>query len=158
MPRVYTVEFENITLANASGDIDILSIDAATDKPTAIKTIVLKTTSELAEAQEEWLRLRVIRGHTTVGSGGSSATARPLSANDSAYGGTVRTNDTTIASAGTAVNLWSDALQVRNGYELWLPPEDWFWTAGADLLVVRLMAAVTDDVVCNGSITIVEVP
>lgn len=158
MPRSYTVEFENVTLASASGDIDLLSIDPATDKPTALKWMVIKTTSELQEAQEEWLRLRVITGHTTVGSGGSAATARPTSPNDSAYGGSVRTNDTTIASAGTAINNISDAFQVRNGYELWLPPEDWIWFSGASFLVVRLMAAVTDDVVCNATFGIVEVP
>ena len=158
MPRIYTVEFENITWTNAQGDIDAFSIDAATDKPTAIKSIVIKATSELQEAQEEWLRIRVIRGHTTVGSGGAAATARPLSAVDTAYGGTCRTNDTTVASAGTAVNLWSDAFNVRSGYELFRAPEDWFWTSGADLIVVRLMAAVTDDTVVNGSIDIVEFP
>lgn len=158
MPRVYTVEFENVTIAAASGDVDLLSVDPATDKPTAIKTIIIKTTSELQEAQEEWLRLRVITGHATVGSGGSAATARPVSPNDSAYGGSCRTNDTTIASAGTPINNWSDALQVRNGYELWLPPEDWIWFAGASFMVVRLMAAVTDDVVANATFTLVEVP
>ena len=158
MPRVYTVEFEAVTLAAASGDIDIFSIDAATDKPTALKKLKIKTTSELAEAQEEWLRLRVIRGHATVGSGGTAATARPLSANDTAYSGSVRTNDTTIASAGTPVNLMSDAMQVRAGYEEEFAPEDWMWTAGADFLVVRLMAAVTDDVIASGTAWIVEVP
>jgi hypothetical protein len=158
MARVYTVEFENVTIAAASGDSDIFSLDPATDKPTAIKSIVIKTTSELQEAQEEWLRLRVIRGHTTVGSGGAAATARPLSPNDTAYGGSARTNDTTIASAGTAVNLWSDAMQVRIGYELFRAPEDYFWTAGAEFIVVRLIAAVTDDVIANGSIDIVEYP
>ena len=33
MPRVYTVEFESVTWANASGDIDIFSVQAADDKP-----------------------------------------------------------------------------------------------------------------------------
>jgi hypothetical protein len=158
MPRVYTVEFENVTWAVGSGDIDAFSIDPGTDKPTAIKSVVIKTTSELQEAQEEWLRLRIIRGHTTVGSGGAAATARPLSPVDTAYGGSVRTNDTTVASAGTGLNLWSDAFQVRIGYELFRAPEDYFWTSGADFLVVRLMAAVTDDVVVNGTIDIVEYP
>jgi hypothetical protein len=156
--REYTVEFENVTLAAASGDIDLFSIDPATDKPVAIKSVVIKTTSELQEAQEEWLRLRIIRGHTTVGSGGAAATARPLAPGDSAFGGSCRTNDTTIASAGTAVNLWSDALQVRVGYELFRAPEDYFWTAGAEFIVVRLMAAVTDDVIANATIDIVEIP
>lgn len=158
MPAKYTVEFENVTIAAASGDVDIFSLDAATDKPIAITGLVIKTTSELQEAQEEWLRLRVIRGHTTVGSGGAAPTPVPLSPSSGAAGVTSRTNDTTIASAGTAVNVHSDAMQVRAGYEIWLPPEDWWWTSGAALLVVRLAAAVADDVVANGTVYLIEVP
>ena len=72
MPRVYTVTAEGQTVAAASGDYDLLMLDAATDLPCAIKSLVIKTTSELAEAQEEWLRLKVIRGHTTASSGGNA--------------------------------------------------------------------------------------
>ncbi len=158
MPRPYTVEFENVTIAAASGDSDIFSIDPGTDLPVALTGMVIKTTSELQEAQEEWLRLRVIRGHTTVGSGGAAATARPDSPADSAFGGTARTNDTTIASAGTAVNLWSDAFQVRVGFELFWTPEHYKWSSGASLIVVRLMAAVTDDVIANGTLELIEYP
>jgi hypothetical protein len=158
MPRPYTVEFENVTWTNAQGDIDIFSIDPATDKPVALTGFVIKATSEVAEAQEEWLRIRVIRGHTTVGSGGAAATARPDSPIDTAFGGSARTNDTTIASAGTAVNLWSDAFQVRVGMEVFWTPEHYKWTSGADFIVVRLMAAVTDDVIANGTLELIEYP
>lgn len=158
MPRTYTVEFDNVTATAAGTDQDLFSIDPATDKPTALKSIVIKNSSEIAEAQEEWLRVRVIRGHTTVGSGGSAATARPDSSIDTAYGGSCRVNDTTIASTGTPVNLWSDAFNVRAGYEMFWAPEDWKWFFGAEFLVVRLMSTVTDDVQLSGSIQIVEYP
>lgn len=157
MPRKYSVEFERQTVAAASGDVDLFELDAATDKPLAVTGIILKTTSELQEAQEEWLPLRVIRGHTTSG-GGTAATARPMSANDTAAGFAAEVLGASIASTGTAVNLWSDAFQVRNGFELFLPPEDWLWAAGAELLVVRLMAAVTDDVTMSGTLVVVEYP
>jgi len=158
MPRVYTVEFEAVTIAAASGDVDIFHLDAATDKTIAIKKLKIKTISEVAEAQEEWLRIRVIQGHTTVGSGGATPTPRPLSKNDAAAGFTARTNDTAIASAGSPVNLMSDAMQVRAGYEEEFAPEDWMWTSGADFLNVRLQAAVLDDVIASGTVWVVEVP
>jgi hypothetical protein len=158
VPRKYTVEFDNITWTAAQTDIDVFSIDPATDKPTAITGIIVKATSEVQEAQESWQRLRVIHGHTTVGSGGAAATARPVSPIDTAYGGSVRTNDTTIASAGTAVNLLSDAFQVRAGYELFLLPEDWLWTSGANFLVVRMLDTVADDITASGTLFIVEYP
>jgi len=62
MPRIYTVEAENIGVTNAGGDADLVELDAATDKPCELFGIKLYSTSELQEAQEEWLRLRVIRG------------------------------------------------------------------------------------------------
>ena len=157
MPRVYTVSVDNITYTAAGTDTDLFSIDPAADKPTAIKSCVIKATSEIQEAQEEWVRLKIIRGHTTVGSGGAAATARPLDPGDTAYSGSCRTNDTTIASAGTAVDLWSDAYNVRAGFELFRAPEDWFWTTGANFIVVRLMSTVADDISLMATIDIVEI-
>ena len=62
--RLYTVEFEAQTVATASGDVDLFELDAAAEKPIELVGLFIKTTSELQDAQAEWLRLRVIRGHT----------------------------------------------------------------------------------------------
>jgi hypothetical protein len=159
VPRVYTVEFEAQTIAAASGDYDLFSLDAATDKPIELVEIILGQSSELAEAQEEQLRIRVIRGHTTAGTGGATPTPRPVSAVDAAAGFTARTLDTAIASAGTAINLLSDVWPVRAGYTWGPRPQGFgFWTSGADLLVVRLMAAAADDLTASGTITVIEYP
>jgi hypothetical protein len=157
MPRVYTAVADNITYTAAGTDTDLFSIDPAADKPIAIKSLVIKATSELQEAQEEWVRLKIIRGHTTVGSGGAAVTARPLDLGDTAFSGSIRANDTTIASAGTAVDLWSDGFNVRSGYELFRSPEDWFWSTGTLFLVVRLMSTVADDMSLMASIDVVEI-
>lgn len=148
---------DNITFTNAGGDADLFSIDPAAEKPTAIKSVVIKSVSEVTEAQEEWVRIKIIRGHATVGSGGAAVTARPLDPGDAAYSGSIRANDTTIASAGTAVDLWSDGYNVRIGYELFRAPEDWFWTTGANFIVVRLMSTVVDDVSLMATMDIVEI-
>lgn len=160
MPRKYTVGFENLDWLNADGDIDIFELDAATDKPIAVTSFAVKIISEVQEAQEEWLRFKWIRGHTTSGSGApSTITPRPLSPNDTAAGFVCEILNDTIASAGTAVDVWpGDAVQVRNGVEVWLPPEDWLWTAGADLLCLRGMAAPADDVKISASASVMEVP
>jgi len=150
MPRIYTVEAENVTLTNAGGDADLVELDAATDKPCELFGIQIGITSELQEAQEEWLRCRVIRGHTTSGSTpASSPTPRPVAEQDSAAGFTAEIFNTTIASAGTAVNLMSFGVQVRAGYEIFLPEYCGFTFSGASLLVVRMMAAPADDVSAN---------
>lgn len=159
MPRVYTVEAENITITNAGGDTDLLELDAATDKPIELFGMQIFVTSELQEAQEEWLRGRVIRGHTTSGSTPEATpTPRPVSAVDAAAGFTAEIDNTTIASAGTAVNLNSFAFNVRAGYEIFLPEGCGYWTSGADLLVVRLMAGPADDISGNVTFWVKEYP
>jgi hypothetical protein len=157
MPRIYTVQVENVTVTNAGGDADLVELDAATDKPIELFGIQLFTTSEVQEAQEEWLRLSVIRGHTTTGNG-TSATPRPLNAVDAAAGFAAETFGTTIASAGTGITLMSFAMNVRAGYEIFLPEGCGFWTSGADLLVVRMMAAPADDVSMNMTYWVKEYP
>jgi hypothetical protein len=159
MPRLYTVEFEAQTVAAASGDIDLFSLDAATDKPIELVEVHLGQTTELGDTAEEQLRIRYIRGHTTVGSGGASATPQPPSANDAASGATTRTLDTTIASAGTAVNLASEAWNLRGPYDWGPRPQGMgFWTSGSAILVVRLMAAVADDITASGWCSFYEYP
>lgn len=157
MPRIYTVSVENVNITNAGGDADLVELDAATDKPIELFGIQLFATSEVAEAQEEWLRLKVIHGHTTTGNG-TSATPRPVSPVDTAAGFVAETFGTTIASAGSAVDLMSFAWQVRAGYEIFLPEGAGFWTSGANLLVVRLMAAPADDVSANMTFWVREYP
>lgn len=157
MPRIYTVEVENQTIATADGDVDLLELDAATDKPIELFGIGLYATSEVQEAQEEWARLRIIRGHTTTGNG-TSTTPRPVSPADAAAGFAAEIYGATIASAGTAVNLHSFAFNVRAGYEIFYPEGSGFWTSGADLLVVRLMAALADAVSINMTFWVREYP
>lgn len=150
MPRIYTVEGENISVTNAGGDADLVELDAATDKPCELFGIQIEATSEVQEAQEEWLRCRVIRGHTTSGSTpAATPTPRPASENDAAAGFTCEIYNTTIASAGTAVNLMSFGVQVRAGYEIFLPEYCGFTFSGTSLLVVRLMAGPADDLSAN---------
>ena len=157
MSRVYTVEFENVTVTNAGGDADLFELDAATDKPIEVIGMKLFTLSELQEAQEEWLRLRWIRGHTTSGSTpNSTPTPRPVNPSDAAAGFVCEAYNTTIASAGTAINLESLAFQVRAGYEFFYPENLGPQTFGSELLVLRLLAAPTDDVSMTGTLWVME--
>ena len=83
-------------------------------------------------------------------------TPRPVLPSAPAAAATVERNNTTIASVGTAVNLHSFTMNVRAGYQLWLPPECWWGTGGTALLVVRLLAAPTDSVTMGGTIYFME--
>ncbi len=110
------------------------------------------------------LRIRIIRGHTTVGSGGAAITPRPLDPLDAAASLTARGYDSTIASAGTAVNLHSDTFNVRTGMVLVFTPEcrpqlvpNQGAASANEYLVVRLVAAVADDMNMSGTMYVEEV-
>lgn len=159
MARGYTVEFENVTIANASGDYDHFEGAPADERGAKITVIVLDVLSELGDAQEEHLRLRLIRGHATTGTGGATATPRPHDPLDSAAGiAAWDINNTAIAAAGTPINLMSDGFNVRGGYKT-----EWdengsapFTTQTEVLIVLRQMNTVTDDVSLSGTLAYVE--
>lgn len=159
MPRTYTVEFEAQTIANASGDLDLFELSPADDKPIELVALTLGQSSELGEAAEEQLRIRIIRGHATSGNG-TAATPRPVSPNDAAAGCAAEVLGATIASAGTAIFMMSDDYNVRAGYSWGPVPQGMgFWASQADTtLVVRLMAAVLDDITGSGTLTFIEYP
>lgn len=158
MPRTYTVAFEAQTVAAASGDVDLFELDAATDKPIELVAVTFGQSTELGDVAEEQLRIAIIRGHSTTGNG-TAATPRPLSGADGAASATAKTNGATIASAGTALTLVADTFNVRAGWQWGPQPQGMgIWTSGADLLVVRLMAAVADDVAMSGTATFIEYP
>ena len=157
MRNIYTINFENVTIANSGGDQELFYIAPADDRPVTILGWELAQFSDVGDAAEEILRLRLIRGHTTVGSGGGSVTPVPLHRRGVAAGATCRINDTTIASAGTAENLWSGGLNIRAPQPFILPPE---YRPTVDQaqgsIVLRLMAAPADDVTMSGTLWLEE--
>jgi hypothetical protein len=151
MGRIYTVSFENVAVTAAQ---DFFEVDPADDKPVAIHGILLYQYSDLADAAEEILRVQIIRGHATSGSGGSTATPTPMNPNDTAAGDTtVEINNTTIASTGTAVVCYTHYFNTRQGLEIWYPPEARPQASEANTtIVVRLLAAPTDSLSMGGTL------
>jgi len=155
MGRMYTVSADNQIIAAADGDVDLLELDAAAGHPIKLVGIGIYVLSEVQEAQEEWLRCNIIRGHTTTGNG-SATTPRPCDDGDIAASFTAKIDGPTIASAGTAVNLHPFGLNVRAGYEIFYPDKCEFVTREASLLVVRLMAAAADDFTASMTFWVLE--
>ena len=152
--RIYTVEFEAVAV---TAQVDLFELTPADDKPVEIVGLFLSQSSDAGDAQDELLRYRVIRGHATSGSGGSAPTPRPLNPSDATAGFTAETCNTTIASAGTPVNLHSDTFNVRAGLPLWLPERcEWGASQAGTTLVVRLMAAPADSLTMSGTLYVRE--
>jgi hypothetical protein len=160
MSRVYAVTFENQTIAAASGDYDLFYIAPADDKPCRLLAIYLAVISELGDAQEEWLRFELIRGFTVASSGGNAVTASTVgrcSPTDPDPSFTARTADTAVATTGTGQVLHADGMNVRAGYVYIPTPEMVHMVTQAQTsLVLRMMAAVADDLTMNGTMYIDE--
>lgn len=148
--RTFAVTFSAVAVS-AAQDLFELTPGLAVE----IVGIELGQSSDAADAQDELLQISIIRGHATSGSGGSSATPVPMSPGDSAGFG-AEVNNTTVASAGTAVVLHTGCWNVRAGYINWFP-EGCRPRAGAaqTSLVVR-QTAPADAITMSGTLYVRE--
>lgn len=154
MARIYSVEFENVAVTAAQ---DLFELTPADNHPIVILAVYVDQFTDVGDAAEEMLRYRIIRGHATGGSGGSAPTPRPLDPGDSAASFTAEVNNTTIASAGTAVNIHSGAFNIRSGLALIFPPEMTpVCNQGQGTIVVRLLANPADSITMSGTIYVAE--
>jgi hypothetical protein len=152
--RIYTITISGI--ASPAAVFDFVEISPAANKPVRIRRIRIAQTSE-PTTEEEQLAITVIRGHTTSGSGGDTTPdGGPLNPSDTAAGYTAETMNTTIASAGTAVNLVEDAWNSRAGYDMAFAPEEAPEGFNGSLLVIR-SSAPADAITIRGTIWVEEI-
>lgn len=154
MGRIYSVSFEGVAVTAA---VDVFELAPADDKPLRVHAISISQSSDVGDAAEELLRVKVIRGHATSGSGGTATTPRPLNPSDTAAGFTAETNNTTIASTGTPIDLDAFTFNIRSGGERVYTPEGRIDVSQANTtLVVRLMAAPADSLTLSGNMLVEE--
>ncbi len=153
---VYTVIFDQQTIAAASGDYDLFELVPADDKPIEIVAISLGNKSEVGDAQDEELAISIVRGNTTS-SNGTSTTPQPLDPSDGAASFTAETVGATVATAGTSVTLVADTFNVRAGWPLVLPEAMRPKVSQANTaMYVRLTTAVADDLTLSGTLWVRE--
>lgn len=159
--RAYAQAFTAVAITAVQ---DLFYAKPAADKPCVLEAVYLSNVggaADAGDAQEELLRIEILRlpATVTVGSGGSSVTPSPLATNDAAAGFTARANDTTVATtSGTALTMHADGWNVRQPY-IWLPPpEHRLMVANAQALVVRLNTAPADSLTVSGVAIVRELP
>jgi hypothetical protein len=152
--RCYTVNLAPTAIAVAT--TDLVAVLAATDIPIKIRAIRIWQTSDFGDAQDEGLTINIVRGNTTVGSGGATFTPIRKVRTDAAASFTARTADTTAASAGTAETPYSTGWNVRGTLEIIFPEDMMVGTHGNQFLVVRLGAAPADSLTIGCSIDVWE--
>jgi hypothetical protein len=154
MGRVYSVNFENVAVTKAQ---DFFEISPADDHPIKILGLFLSQSTEIKDAEEEMLRIQILRGYTTGGSGGSSQTPVPIDPGSPAASMAAEVNNTTVAQNGTAVILHSEAFNVRVGMGLlWTPETAPMASQVNTTIVVRLLANPADSVTMGGTLYVEE--
>lgn len=148
MGRIYSIVYQG-TITNAGGDVDLLELLPADDKPVKLRGLLLSQTSEVGDAAEEGMRITIMRFQTpTSGSGGSAVTPRAMDSADSAAGVAAECANTTVATdAGTTQTLVELAWNIRQSpYEMWFP-EDRFSPKAkqGEALIVRQQTTAADD-------------
>lgn len=152
---VYTVSFDQQTIAAASGDYDFFELDAAAEKPVEIVALDIANKSEVGDAQEEMVAYSIVRGNTTTGNG-TATTPRPLDASDGAASFSAKVVSSTPASVGSPVNLLVSTFNIRAGLQYIFPEAMRPKAAGADLLCIRLLTALADDATMSGTVWVRE--
>ncbi len=154
MGRMYAVTFEGVAVTAAQ---DFFELSPADDKPVILHACHLSQSSDVGDTAEEMLRVAIIRGHATGGSGGSSFTPLTMAASGAAAGAAAEINNTTIASTGTAQTLHAETINIRAGW-LYVPTPECPPAASqaSTTIVVRLMAAPADSLTMSGTLIFEE--
>lgn len=148
MGRMYSVVHTG-TMAAASGDIDLVEILPADDKPVKLRGWCLSQTTEVGDAAEEGLRISVIRLGATVTSGnGTAATPSPMDSADAAAGFAAETGGATVATTlGTTTILGEYGWNIRNSpFDYWYPDAAFCpKVKQGEALVIRQQTTAADD-------------
>ena len=156
MSRMYSIEFADVAVTLAQ---DLFAFKPLDDRPVILHAIFLSQTDDVGDSAEEMLLVKIIRGAATIGSGGSNPTARPLDSTDAAFGPTtnVRVNDTTETSAGSPLDMHSEAFNIRTGWAYIPTPEMRIRTDEGDgFLAVALIDVPSDSLTMSGTMYVEE--
>lgn len=151
MGRLYTVHLAPTAITVAA---DLVELTPADDLPILIHGFRVWQTTDFGDAQDEVLSLAWVRGNTTSGSGGNTSVAvSPKNHRDAAASVTAETANTTQATAGTAVTVYSTGWNVRAPLEVTFTPEQRIRAdQGNTVLCLRMLAAPADSITIGCSI------
>jgi hypothetical protein len=148
--RVFGVSF---AAAAATAPQDLVELTAHSTARICILGWEIGQSTEAGDAADEQVLLKLISGHATSGSGGSSFTPFAVDSDIAVAALTAaEINNTTVASTGTAVNRHATAFNVRAGH-IWLPPPDMRHViAKSGIVVLRMDSTPADSISFSGTL------
>jgi len=150
--RRFSVSFSAVAV---TAQVDFFEVVAGTNNPIEITGLSLGQSTDAGDSEAEQAYIELVRGYTTSGAGGASATPVALDSG-AASNATAETNNTTLASTGTPVTPFTTGFNLQAGLD-WNPtPEQYVRVAGGERLVVRLGGAPADSVSFSGTLFYIE--
>jgi len=155
---VFTATFTAVAVSAAQ---DLFELVAPATSRLEILEIDIGQVSDAGDAAAEMLGITLVRGNTTSGSGGSTATPVNLKPWSRAAATTVETNNTTTASNGSPVTLYSTTFNVQAGW-IYRPhrkdglDDEIISVAAGERFCVRITAP-ADEVTMSGTIKFREI-
>lgn len=157
MGRLYQVP---IAFTAHTTQIDIFELTAAAEKPCRIHQIYLAQSTEVADAQEEQLTLKLKRasGAVTSGSGGSAPTPAPVDPRDTASGLTAEVLNTTklVVGSGAITDERLYSWNVRMEFDKIFTPETRPFIVGGEKKVLELTTTPADSITIGGHVLVEE--
>ena len=160
MGRIYVVPFTAVITA-AGGTVDLWELTPGDDNPIWVRGICLGQITEVQDANEEGLEIKVLRLLATVtsGSGGVAGAPEHMNRSNEAPTFASETNNATVAtSSGTTETLDEIGWNNRNTpYERWYPDKEFSPGAlQAEALVIRMETTLADDMTFVGNVWVEE--
>lgn len=153
MGQVYTVVIDAV--ASPAAIFDAFELNVPATRSVRILSVKLGQTSDVGDISAENLKVQLITGHATSGSGGSATTPQKSETGNAAAACTAETMNTTIASTGTPSIRTSEVWNTQLPYEYRPTPEEFQKLAPSERLVVRVSAP-ADAITMVGTLTYSE--
>lgn len=153
MSGIYTLQFNSVA---ATAVQDLFEVTASSTKPLVLLAFNISQLTELGDAAEEQLLVRIRSGQTTSGNG-TAYTPVPVDSSIAAASFTAKTNGTTQASAGTIVTHSVYAWNVRMPLiEIFTQEQQLIMSAGRRF-TLELAGAPADSITINGTMWVQEI-
>lgn len=153
MGRIYTAQFDS---ADVTTSQDLFTLVAGSAGIVQIHELGLSQKTEVADAAEEMLLIRLKSGQSITGAI-TSVTPTPLLVGDAASTASVFVNGTTHASGGTIVTHYSWYWNLRVPFQMIWTPETRPVLSPSRHTTVELAAAPADSVTMAGYIVWEEI-
>lgn len=157
MGRLYQIP---IAFVAQTTQIDLFELTAAAEKPCLIHEIYVGNSTEVGDAQEEQLTLKLKRAFSTVtsGTGGTAPTPVPINPDDAASGLAAEVNNTTklVVGTGTITDERLFAWNVRQPFQVIFTPETRPKIKGGEKKVLELTTTPADSITLGGYVIVEE--